>query len=382
LKDSIAPLHAVILAGGAGERFWPASRSSVPKPFLRVVGDQTLLDGTLDRARHFAAEDRIWIVCGEEHARDVRKASGLPASRVLVEPMRRNTAMAAAWAAHRIAEVDPEAVLAVLAADHHVPDVAAFARDIRLAARAAHDAGALVTLGVVPTRPETGYGYIQTGARVSDFPRIREVKRFVEKPDLRTAKRYLQSDAYRWNAGIFIWSASSLLREIEQVCPELHHALEPLHKPAATRRKRAGQTRGRSSARERVEAAYRRAPSLPIDIAVMERSDRVYTLPVDFVWSDVGTWASLAEQVGVGGRRGRGSAERAGNRVIGGDAILESAQDNLVWAGGGRLVALLGVEDLVVVDTEDVILVTKRDAGSDVKRLIQRVRKSGREDLT
>jgi mannose-1-phosphate guanylyltransferase/mannose-6-phosphate isomerase len=371
---TLPPIHAVVLAGGAGERFWPASRQAKPKQFLRVVGDQTLLEATLARARRFAREDRIWIVCGAEHARLARKESGLPASRVLVEPRRRNTAMAAAWAAHRVKSVDPEAVMVVLPADHHVPDVSAFARDVKLSARAASEAEVLVTLGVAPTRPETGYGYIQAGAPAAGYGRLHRVKRFVEKPDATTARRYLRRGDYRWNAGIFIWKAQTLLEEIEAHAPELHRALTPL------RRKRGGRLPG-GNTRRAVEAAFRRAPSVPVDVAVLERSRRVWTLPVEWKWSDVGAWASLAEELGVG-RADGGPAGRGSNRVLGGgDVLLQGAESNLVWAGD-RLVALLGVEDLIVVDTEDVIFVTKLDAESDVRGLVAKLRKTGRRELT
>ena len=226
----MAQLHAVILAGGAGERFWPASRRSRPQPLLKVIGPRTLLGATLSRARRFARPDRIWIVCGAEHADAVRRASGLPASRVLVEPRPRNTAMAVAWAAHRLAEIDPEAVMAVLAADHHVPNASAFARDIRLAAGAARREPVLVALGVAPTRPETGYGYLQLGKPVRGLPRLREVRRFVEKPNRRTAQRYLRSGDYRWNAGIFVWRAATLLSEVARWAPDLHRALSPMRR--------------------------------------------------------------------------------------------------------------------------------------------------------
>jgi mannose-1-phosphate guanylyltransferase/mannose-6-phosphate isomerase len=360
------PLHAVILAGGAGERFWPASRSARPKQLLRVLGGQTLLGATLERARRFAREDRIWIVCGAEHARAVRRETGLPASRVLVEPRRRNTAMAVALAAHRVIRVDPDAVMAVLPSDHHIPDAAALARDVRAAARAASAAEVLVTLGVAPTRPETGYGYIQVGAPAKGFPGLRGVRRFVEKPDARTARRYVKRGDYRWNAGIFVWKARVFLDELDRHAPDVHRALEPLRRPG-------GHTR------RALEAAFRRAPSRSVDVAVLERSERVWTLPVRFAWSDVGTWASLAEELGVG--RGRGRAKDAGNRVLGGKALFEDARGNLVWAGD-RLVALLGVEDLVVVDTEDVIFVTKLDGRSDVRRLVAKLRDGGRGELT
>jgi mannose-1-phosphate guanylyltransferase len=363
-------IHAVVLAGGAGERFWPASRRHWPKPLLEVIGERSLLEATLERARRIGGRDRVWIVCGKEHARVVRDASGLPSSRVLVEPERRNTSAAVAWAALRIAGEDPDAVLAVLPADHHVPDPKAFCADIRLAARAARDAGVLVTLGVNPTRPDTGYGYIQIGRPVGpDFPRLHRVRRFVEKPDGATARRYLRQGSYRWNAGVFVWTARALLGEIEICAPDLHRALAPLRKSP----------KGRN--RKSVEAVYRRVPSAPIDVAVMERSRRVWTLPVDFAWSDVGTWASLAAELGVGESSGRGRVEKSGNRVIAGDVLLLDSRSNLIW-GQERKIALLGVDNLAVVDRGDVILITKLDRSSDVKRFVALLEAEGREDLT
>ncbi len=364
------PLHALIMAGGAGERFWPASRAARPKPFLEVVGGRSLLDATLERARRFAGEDNVWIVCGHEHAATMRRESGLPASRVLVEPRRRNTAMAVAWGSLRIRAEDPDAVVAVLSADHHVPDARAFATAIRKSARAAHEAGVLVTLGVIPTRPDTGYGYIQEGDDVGPpHAGLKRVRRFVEKPDAARARRYLADGRYRWNAGVFVWSASTLLEEIESCAPDLHAALAPLR----------ARPKGRN--REAVVRAYEAAPSVPVDVAVMEQSRRVWTLPVEFAWTDVGTWASLAQELGVGQRVSRGDAERQGNRVIAGDVLTEDAQDNLIW-GGRRLVCLLGVEDLAVIDTDDVILVTKLDRSPDVRKIVNRVKRDGRTGLT
>ncbi len=375
-------VHAVILAGGAGERFWPASRRKYPKPLMRVVGGTSLLAATMSRAKKFAGEDQVWIVCGKEHAKAIREESGLSARRVLIEPSRKNTAMAVAWAAQRIEAEDSGSVLAILSADHHIPDGRAFAASMRRCARAAASAGVLVTLGVIPTRPDTGYGYIQQGKSAGDsFPGLYRVRRFVEKPDAKRAQRYLASSHYLWNAGVFVFSAATMLGEIEVCAPDLHRALSPLR----------SKPQGRNSSA--VAAAYRRAPSVPIDIAVMERSRKVWTLPVDFAWSDVGTWASLGEELGVGSRtpadrlvRGvRTSGRRAGgddgNRVLGGEVLLEDSASNLVW-GGERLVALLGVEGLVVVDTEDAILIADIDRSHEVRKLVATLAKGGRKDLT
>jgi mannose-1-phosphate guanylyltransferase/mannose-6-phosphate isomerase len=348
----------VILAGGAGERFWPASRARRPKPFLRVVDGRTLLDATLARARRVAGPGRVWVVCGAEHARQVRLATGLPASRILVEPARRNTALAIGLAALRIARHAPDAVQVVLPADHVIPDARAFARAVRRAAAAAEQ-GALVTLGVEPTRPETGYGYIRLGARPPGAAAgLHRVRRFVEKPDAARARRWLRRGGYLWNSGIFVWRAGTILEEIERCAPELHGRLAPLR----------GARGGRAAALKRV---YRSAPGQPIDRAVLERSDRVWCLPVDFHWSDVGTWQSLAEELGVG---------EDVTRVIGGEVLLDDAPGNLVWAGD-RLVTLLGVEGLAVVDAGDVLLVTRLERSSEVRRIVARLRDRGRSEL-
>jgi mannose-1-phosphate guanylyltransferase len=354
-------LHAVILAGGAGERFWPASRQRHPKPFLEVIAGQSLLAATLARARRFAARDCVWVVCGSDHARALRARSELPARRVLVEPRRRNTAMAVGLAAERIRAEDPDAVLAVLPADHHIPDSAAFARAIRQAARAARKAEVLVTLGVKPTRPDTGYGYIQRGSAIGpSFPGLHRVKRFVEKPDAARARRYLRRGGYLWNAGIFVWTARVLLGELAACAPALHRALRPLREsprrtPAAV-----------------LERAYRRAPSVSIDVAVLERSRRVWTLPVDFQWSDVGTWESLAEELGV---------EPGESRVIAGDTVIDDAGGNLIW-GGARPIVLLGVEGLAVVDTGDALLVIRLDQSSRLRDAVAELKARGRTDVT
>jgi mannose-1-phosphate guanylyltransferase/mannose-6-phosphate isomerase len=348
----------VILAGGAGERFWPASRARQPKPFLRVVDGRTLLDATLARARRVAGPERVWVVCGAEHARQVRFATGLPAGRVLVEPARRNTALAIGLAALRIARQAPDAVQVVLPADHVIPDARAFAAAVRRAAAAAGQ-GALITLGVEPTRPETGYGYIRLGARPPGAAAgLYRVRRFVEKPDAARARRWLRRGGYLWNSGIFVWRAAAILAEIERCAPEIHGRLALLR---GARGARAGA----------LERAYRSAPSQPIDRAVLERSDRVWCLPVDFHWNDVGTWESLAEELGVG---------QDVTRVIGGEVLLDDAPGNLVWAGD-RLVTLLGVEGLAVVDAGDALLVTRLERSSEVRRIVARLRDRGRSEL-
>jgi mannose-1-phosphate guanylyltransferase len=352
-------VHAVILAGGAGERFWPASRERHPKPLLEVADGRTLLAATLARARRFASRGALWVVCGADHARAIRGATRLPARRVLVEPARRNTAMAVALAAACVAREEPDAVLAVLPADHRIPDGRAFAAAIRRAAAAAAGAGALVTLGVRPTRPDTGYGYLRVGAAAGPaHPGLHRVRRFVEKPAAARARRFVASGEYLWNAGIFVFTARALLAEVEALAPGLHRALAPLRA-----------ARGAPTARL-LARCYRNAPSLPIDVAVMERSRRVWTLPVDFHWSDVGTWASLAGELGVA---------PGVTRTVGGELLFDERGGNLVWSR--RPVALLGVEGLAVVDAGDVLLVTKLERSPDVRRIVADLKARGRKDV-
>ncbi len=364
MRRAVAPprrrIHAVILAGGAGERFWPASRAAVPKFFLSVDGGPSLLEATVARAERFAGE--VWVVCGREHARSVMEITGIARRRVIIEPQRRNTGPAAASAAVRIAAEDPDAVLAVLPADHRIPDARAFTRAMRRAAPAADAAEVLVTVGVAPTRPETGYGYIRVGPPAGGvFKDLHQVARFVEKPAAARARRFLRGGGHLWNAGIFVWRAATFLEEVEAHAPEIHRALAPVRRSP----------RGRAAAAA-LERAYRRAPSLPVDVAVLERSRRVWVVPADFHWSDVGTWQSLAEELGVG---------PGTTRVLGGDVIEHEASGNLVWGDGVRTIALVGVEDLAVIDTGDALLVSAIDRSPEVKRVVERLKSRKRDQL-
>jgi len=358
LRDS---LHAVILAGGAGERFWPASRKAFPKPFLKVIGGKSLLATTLTRARSFVDFERTWVVAGREHAKAVRAETGLPPRRVLAEPMRRNTAMAIAYAAARISSEDPDAVMVVLPADHVISDGRAFRAAIRKATCAAQKADVLVTLGIEPKRPDTGLGYIQRGLAVGpDAPGLYRVRRFVEKPSEKTAQRYLRTGDYFWNAGIFAWSVRAILEELEAHVPDLYRALRPL---LGSRR--------RPSA-ERLRRIYHRVPCVSIDVAVLERSRRVWTLPVSFYWNDVGTWASLAEELGV--KSGR-------SRSVAGRLVECDSGANLVWSED-RTIALLGVEGFAVIDTPDALLVARLEQSADVRKVVARLKSSGLSEIT
>jgi len=347
------PLHAVILAGGAGERFWPRSRRRHPKPLLAPLGGKTLLELTLERARAFAPPERIWLVCTQDNATPLRRAARLPAGHIWAEPRGRDTAMAIGLAATRLVARDPEAVMAILPADHLLPDRRAFAAAIRRAAVVAARTRVLITLGVEPTRAESGYGYLRVGPSTGPAaPGFYRVTRFIEKPAAARAQRFSADGRHLWNAGIFVWQARVLLEELEQHAPQVHRALAPVRsRPAGP---------GSRRARER---AYRRAPKVSIDCAVLEQSRRIWTHPVRFTWSDIGNWASLAEALGVDPQR---------SVTVAGRTLSLAAQGNLVW-GGRRPIALLGVDQLAVIDTEDALLVARLDRSADLKQLVGRV---------
>ena len=347
------PLHAVIIAGGAGERFWPQSRRHRPKPLLTPLGGKTLLELSLERARAFAPPERTWLVCTEDNARSLGRAARLPPRHVWSEPRGRDTAMAIGLAATRLAARDSDAVMAVLPADHWLPDRRAFAAAIRRAGAAAARADALVTLGIQPARAETGYGYLRVGrAAGPDFPGFFRVARFVEKPDAPRARRLCADGRHLWNAGIFVWKARVLLDELRRHAPRIYRALAPVR----------SRPEGPGSRRAR-ERAYRRAPAISIDFAVLERSRRVWTQPVDLAWSDIGNWAALARALGVDGQR---------SVTVAGQVLSERAGGNLVW-GGRRPIALLGVDGVAVVDTDDALLIVQLERSGDLKRVVRRV---------
>jgi mannose-1-phosphate guanylyltransferase len=357
-------MFAVIMAGGSGTRFWPASRERLPKQFLAITGDRTMLEETLARAERFAPPNRISVVIGRVHA-DLTKRilSGKPVE-ILVEPRGRNTAACiglAALHAKRIAEDEP---MVVLPADHFIADVESFARTIRAAAEVARGGaivargGAIVTLGVAPDRPETGYGYIHIGAegRESTEQPFFRVRRFVEKPDYQTALGYMSSGDYLWNSGVFIFTARTILEEIEACMPALHEGLMEIE--------RAIDTPDYDAAVERV---YDGIESVSIDYGVMERTAKpIYVFKADFGWSDVGSWQALYELR-------RAECDGHGNLSLG-DSMIIDAKRNLVFSTTDRKVALLGVEDLVIVDTPDAVMVARLDRSQDVKRLADQER--------
>jgi len=355
-------MFAVIMAGGSGTRFWPASRESLPKQFLAITGDRSMLEKTLERTECFAPFDRISIVVGRVHADLTKRILSGKQAEVLVEPRGRNTAACIGLAAlHALrvaaggsAEDEP---MVVLPADHYIADVESFARTIRAAADISRD-GAIITIGVTPTRPETGYGYIHTGAEVGKHlgQTYFSVRRFVEKPDYQTALDYLSGGNYLWNSGIFVFTVRTILEEIKACMPALYDGLTEIERAIDTPDYEAA-----------VERVYDRIESVSIDYGVMEKTSKpIYVFKADFGWSDVGSWQALYELR-------HAECDEYGNLSLG-DSMIVDAKRNLVFSTTDRKVALLGVEDLVVVDTPDAVMVARRDRSQDVKRFAEQLR--------
>ncbi len=354
------PIVPVILSGGSGTRLWPVSRESFPKQLWPLISDHTLLQETALRARGERFAPPV-IVCNQEHRfliAEQLRAAGIPGPRILLEPVGRNSAPAIAAAAILVAETDPDAVLWLLAADHVIVDVAALHKSLATAATAAR-AGRFVTFGMRPTAPETGYGYIAIGTALDDAPDAFAVAEFVEKPDAARAARLATDGRHLWNSGMFVFTARTLLEELASHAPDVLHAV---------RRAMAERTSDLDFVRLGVEA-FTACPSISLDYAVAERTSRAAVVPADIGWSDIGSWGALWEL---------GRKDEQGNVTVG-DVLLESAR-NCYVRSDGMLATVVGLEDAVVVVTEDAVLAMHRDHAQDVKKVVDRLKAAGRNE--
>jgi len=358
-------VYGVILAGGSGTRFWPLSRERFPKQLLRIIGEGTLLQQTFERLLQHIGAKHMTVVTNDVQAESIRlqlsKWKDDLVDNIILEPEGRNTAPAIALTALQLMHRDPEAVMVVVPADHVVTSAKKFTRAVQFATKLAEQ-GHLVTFGIQPSRPETGYGYIQPNKR----RRLRaqgafvgySVARFVEKPDLPTAKRYCRSGNYFWNSGIFVWKAATILEEFALQQPILTKLLNSLQRQVGTPEFPAA-----------LRKAYAKMPSLSIDHAVMEHSARSVVVPVDFGWSDVGSWGSLEEVAPL---------DKAGN-VRNGNIIDIGSQNSVLFADR-RLVATIGLDNMVVVDTPDATLVSSKEKVQEVRKVVEALKKGRREE--
>lgn len=361
MPEDDALIHPVVLCGGAGSRLWPLSRQMFPKQFLPLAGQQTMLQETLSRLEPGTIAAPL-LITNEEHrfiVAEQLRALGKPAGEIILEPAGRGTAPAVCIAALLICAHDPDGLMLVMPSDHVVRDRTAFSTAVATAARSAR-AGHLVTFGITPSYPETGYGYIRSGTALADIAGVHSVAQFVEKPDTTTAARYLESGDYYWNSGIFLFSARVFLDELRRFQPHIVTACQ-----AAID----GATRDLDFLRLAPEP-FAACPADSIDYAVMERTDHAVVVPVSMGWSDVGAWTALWEL---------GDQDPAGN-VVRGDVMLHDSRNCYVRSEEGLLTAVVGVEDLVVVVVDDAVLISHKDKAQDVKVIVERLKAAKRPE--
>lgn len=357
-------VHAVIMAGGIGSRFWPVSRRSSPKQFLDIVGDDTMIQATVQRLSGLIAMDNCHVVTNADYVETTRRQlPALPEANILAEPIGRNTAPCILYAALRLQQLDPDAVMVVLPADHRIGDVKSFQNVLQTGIEKAQEQGALVTIGIEPTYPATGYGYIQYNPEqhtTESESGAWFVRTFAEKPNEATAERFIDSGDFLWNSGMFIWRADSILAAIERHIPDVWDAFAVTTGTMGTDKEAGAVTR-----------AYQACPSISIDYGVMEHADKVYVVPGNFDWNDVGDWKAVYELSKKG---------RHGN-VISGNAVVHDSGRCLVQARE-KLIALVGLHDIIVVDTDDAMLVCHRDASQQVKNVVDYLQANQLDEYT
>lgn len=354
-------MYAAILAGGSGKRLWPRSRKERPKQLLEITCDErTMLQETFSRLEHLVSADKVYVVTGKPYVEGTKEQlPSVPEANIISEPRGRGSAPAIGLAAVYLRHRDPEAVMACLPADHHITRPDKF-REVLVVAERVAQQGHLVTLGIKPEYPHMGYGYIETGDKLMDVGGVSvyRVRRFTEKPDEPTARRFVDGGRHFWNSGMFVWKVSAILDEIEQHLPRLHACLTELEGVLGT---------------EEESAVLQRTWSVveneTIDFGVMEKADDVVAIPAEMGWSDVGSWASLMELLPSDGE---------GNVIVGRHVGLET-KSSLIYSPH-RLVTTVGVENIIVVDTEDAILICSADRAEDVKALVERLGEEGQHE--
>jgi len=351
-------ITAVIMAGGRGERFWPKSRNNCPKQFLSLTADkETMIQKTVKRLGKIVEPEDVFVVTNAAYREIVEtQLPQIPKENILSEPCARNTAPCIAYAAAVIKKKYDDAVMLVLPSDHLIGYVNIYHRALRKAIAAAEEGQNLVTIGITPTYPETGYGYINFGDEKGD---AFEVERFVEKPDLATAKKYLASGDYLWNSGMFVWKVSSIMANIQKFMPEVYDGAS-----------RIGESFGTDDFEEVLIREFEAFPSESIDFGIMEKAENIYTIPGSFGWDDVGSWLAME----------RINETDDDKNYIEGDVIAVDSKRTTI-CGGKRLIAAVSTRDLIIVDTDDVLLVCSKNSTQDVKKVISKLKGQERFEL-
>jgi mannose-1-phosphate guanylyltransferase len=337
--------YVIILAGGIGSRFWPLSRDIEPKQFLEVYSKTPMLAQTLKRIEGFVASENIYVAANRLHKDKISQSLSdfcLPKKNVFLEPEGKNTLAPIGFLSHKINRIHKDAVIMVLPCDHFIRDKKKFQKFLKKATDIARQ-GYIVTMGIKPVRPETGYGYLESAEKIKGLECLC-VKKFIEKPALDVAKKIFRNKKYYWNGGMFIFRADTLLNEIKRLCPQVYRII--------------------SKEREsEVKALWRKLPSLSIDYGVMEKTRRIVLLPADFGWVDVGSWQAVAGLI----------VKDRNNNIFKGNCVDLESKNSLVW-GHRRLVATVGLNNIVIVDTPDALLVCAKDKTQDVKRLVEKLK--------
>ena len=349
--------YVAIMAGGIGSRFWPMSRTDMPKQFLDILNTgRTLIQATYDRFLKFIPAENIYIVTAQQYKNIVaEQLPDLNVANILCEPSRKNTAPCVAFVSYKLAQLNPEANLICAPADHLITETDAFIEICEKALAFTAHIKALVTLGIKPANPNTGYGYIQY-EDLAVVENMYKVKLFTEKPDLELAKTFIQSGDFLWNAGIFVWQVKNIIAAFETNSPELHEVFDAEKEKFNTDKEQ-----------EMIDRIYPLCTNISIDYAVMEKANNVYVMPASFGWSDLGTWASAYETF---------ERDYLDNAVGGSDVIIIDATKNMVQVPDKKLVVLQGLNDYIVVDTKDVLLICKKDKEQEIKNYVAEVKRN------
>ena len=354
---------AVIMAGGKGERFWPKSRNSLPKQFLSLTDDgKTMIQLTAKRLLPLIPYDDMFIVTNKDYIELVKEQlPEIPTENILAEPMARNTAPCIGFAAAVISRKYEDAVMMVLPSDHLIKFEEMYLDTISLATEVAKEDGTLVTIGITPNYPETGYGYINFGKdeKHAQHRGVYAVKRFVEKPNTETAKEYLNSGQYLWNSGMFVWKLSTIVQKFQELLPDMHegilHIADSFNTPTYE---------------GTLENAFSKFKSISIDYGIMEHAENIYTIPGNFGWDDVGSWLALE----------RVNRTNDNGNMVQGDVITVDTENSII-VGNKKLIAAVGLEDMVIIDTDDAILICAKGATQDVKKVIENLKICNRNEL-
>ncbi|MBO9591296.1 MAG: mannose-1-phosphate guanylyltransferase [Niabella sp.] len=349
--------YVAIMAGGIGSRFWPKSRTNYPKQFLDILNTgKTLIQSTFTRYNKIVPAENIFVVTSEEYKNIVaHQLPDLPEANIVTEPYRKNTAPCIAYIAFKIQKKDPEAIMIAAPSDNLILEDDAFNDTVENALKFVESVNALVTLGIKPRNPNTGYGYIQHET-VEAAPGIYKVKTFTEKPNLELAKVFVKSGDFLWNSGIFTWKVKNVIAAFEKHLPEIHEVFAAYQEQFNT-----------PDEAKVIEEIYAQCSNISIDFGIMEKASNVYVIPASFTWSDLGTWKSAFENM---------SKDYFDNAVVGQNVMVYDTHNCMIHVPGGKLVVLQGLEDFIVADTEDVLLICKKDQEQEIKNYVADVKRN------